>query len=132
MTEDAKRLTPGDKVYVKKWGVVGEVVAARPSDPAAPGRYHVTVRATFSPDELDFDPAEAEIEKRQQRIIQKTAVVRGIHQTVQMVLASKLDADAQLIMKYVDALNELRHELGEPALFDDPPAEAPRSAGHRD
>jgi hypothetical protein len=118
MVNAAKPLSPGDKVYVKKWGAIGEIVAPRPSEPLEPGRYHVAVRSCFSEDELDFDATEAEIEKRQQRIIRKTAVVRGIHQTVQNILSSKLNADPQLIMKYVEALDDLRNELGEAPLFE--------------
>jgi hypothetical protein len=118
MTNEKKPLAVGDKVYVKKWGATGEIVSPRPGERLEPGRYSVAVRACFSADEVEFDATEAEIEKRQQRIIRKTAVVRGIHQTVQNILASKQNADPQLIMKYVEALDDLRNELGEAPLFD--------------
>ena len=118
MTNEKKPLTVGDKVYVKKWGAIGEIVTPRPAEPLEPGRYYVAVRACFSADELDFDATEAEIEKRQQRIIRKTAVVRGIHQTVQIILSSKQTVDPQLIVKYVEALDDLRNELGEAPLFE--------------
>jgi hypothetical protein len=119
MDNEAKALAVGDKVYVTRWGVRGEVVAPRPGEPLEAGSYCVAARGCFTRDELEFDATEAEIEKRQLRIIQKTAVVRGIHQTVQNVIASKVTPDIQLIIKYAEALDDLRSELGEEPLFGD-------------
>ena len=45
--------------------------------------------------------------------------MRGIHQTVQNVIASKVTPDIQLIIKYAEALDDLRNELGEAPLFGD-------------
>jgi hypothetical protein len=119
MANEAKLLNVGDKVYVKAWGVRGEVVKPAADDSVKAGEYCVAARASFSPDELEFDATEAEIERRQQRIIQKTAVVRGIHQTVQNIIASKTTPDVALIVKYAEALDDLRSELGEATLFED-------------
>jgi hypothetical protein len=124
MGDESKLLNVGDKVYVKKWGVRGEVVKPGVTDTVVPGEYCVAARASFSPDELEFDATEAEIERRQQRIIQKTAVVRGIHQTVQNIISSKTTPDVTLIVKYAEALDDLRSELGEAPLFEDDAAEA--------
>ena len=48
MDSESKPLAVGDKVYVTKWAVRGEVVAPRPGESVEAGSYCVVARGCFT------------------------------------------------------------------------------------